>query len=58
MPKVTPCNFGMTCGPIGGLVQTPCIERKVSLDQAIKTMYLTGLNMQSRYKETPSPDWH
>ena len=27
-------------------------EHKVSLDQVIATMYLTGLDMQSRYKET------
>jgi L-serine dehydratase len=67
-------NLGMTCDPIGGLVQIPCIERnaigavkainacriamreggehKVSLDQVIKTMYETGMDMQSRYKET------
>ena len=67
-------NLGMTCDPIGGLVQIPCIERnamgaakaiqasrialneqgehKVSLDQVIRTMYLTGIDMQSRYKET------
>ena len=67
-------NLGMTCDPIGGLVQIPCIERnafgavkavnaarmamtehgghKVTLDQVIKTMYETGLDMQSRYKET------
>jgi L-serine dehydratase len=67
-------NLGMTCDPIGGLVQIPCIERnamgavkavhacrmamneteghKISLDQIIRTMYLTGLDMQSRYKET------
>jgi L-serine dehydratase len=67
-------NLGMTCDPIGGLVQIPCIERnamgaakavqasrialhesgehRVSLDQVIRTMYLTGLDMQSRYKET------
>ena len=68
-------NLGMTCDPIGGLVQIPCIERnafgavkavnaarmamqqeaaehKVSLDQVILTMYQTGLDMQSRYKET------
>jgi len=67
-------HLGMTCDPIGGLVQVPCIERnavgavkainasrmamneseghKVSLDQVIKTMYQTGLDMQSRYKET------
>ncbi len=67
-------NLGMTCDPIGGLVQIPCIERngmgavkainaarmamhetgdhKLSLDQVIATMYQTGLDMQSRYKET------
>lgn len=67
-------NLGMTCDPIGGLVQIPCIERnamgavkainacriamhetgehKVSLDQVIETMYRTGLDMQTRYKET------
>jgi L-serine dehydratase len=27
-------------------------EHKVSLDQVIQTMYQTGLDMQSRYKET------
>jgi L-serine dehydratase len=67
-------HLGMTCDPIGGLVQIPCIERnamgavkavnacrlamqdegehKVSLDQVMRTMYETGLDMQSRYKET------
>jgi L-serine dehydratase len=67
-------NLGMTCDPLGGLVQIPCIERnamgsvkainacrlamdeggehKVSLDQVIKTMFETGRDMQSRYKET------
>jgi L-serine dehydratase len=67
-------NLGMTCDPVGGLVQIPCIERnafgavkavnaarmamaettghKVSLDQVIRTMYQTGLDMQTRYKET------
>ena len=67
-------HLGMTCDPIGGLVQIPCIERnaigavkainacrmamhergthKVSLDEVIQTMYQTGLDMQSRYKET------
>ena len=67
-------NLGMTCDPIAGLVQIPCIERNafgamkavnaarmamieteghlVSLDQVIKTMYQTGLDMQSKYKET------
>jgi L-serine dehydratase len=27
-------------------------EHKVTLDQVIKTMYQTGLDMRSRYKET------
>jgi L-serine dehydratase len=67
-------HLGMTCDPIAGLVQIPCIERnalgavkainacrlamqeegahKVSLDQVVKTMYETGLDMQARYKET------
>ncbi len=67
-------NLGMTCDPIGGLVQIPCIERnamgavkavnacrmamheteghKLSLDQVIETMYRTGMDMQSHYKET------
>ena len=67
-------HLGLTCDPIGGYVQIPCIERngmgavkainasrmsmhetgghKLSLDQVIATMYQTGLDMQSRYKET------
>jgi L-serine dehydratase len=67
-------NLGMTCDPIGGLVQIPCIERnamgavkainacriamretgdhKVSLDQVIRTMYQTGMDMKTHYKET------
>ena len=67
-------NLGLTCDPINGLVQIPCIERnamaaikavnasrlamrgsgeyKVSLDSIIKTMYETGLSLQSDYKET------
>ncbi|GGF81941.1 L-serine ammonia-lyase [Azorhizobium oxalatiphilum] len=67
-------HLGMTCDPIGGLVQIPCIERNafgankaiaaaslalrgdgvhaVSLDQVIETMRQTGLDMQSKYKET------
>ena len=67
-------HLGMTCDPIGGLVQIPCIERntmgaikaitasqlamqsnpdnaKVSLDAVIKTMWLTALDMNSKYKE-------
>jgi L-serine dehydratase len=67
-------HLGMTCDPVGGLVQIPCIERnamgavksvnaarlallgdgshKVSLDKVIKTMYQTGKDMMSIYKET------
>ena len=67
-------NLGLTCDPIKGLVQIPCIERnamaaikavnasrlavrgsgqyKVSLDSIIKTMYETGLHLNSDYKET------
>jgi L-serine dehydratase len=67
-------NLGLTCDPVGGLVQVPCIERnamgaikainasrlalqgdgkhKVSLDKVIKTMRETGMDMQSKYKET------
>ncbi len=67
-------NLGLTCDPVGGLVQIPCIERNtmgamkainasrlalrgdgthmVSLDKVIETMRQTGLDMQSKYKET------
>jgi L-serine dehydratase len=67
-------NLGLTCDPVAGLVQIPCIERnaigavkainaarmalrgdgshKVSLDQVIATMRQTGLDMQTKYKET------
>jgi L-serine dehydratase len=67
-------NLGLTCDPVAGLVQIPCIERnaigavkainaarmalrgdgthKVSLDQVIRTMRQTGLDMQTKYKET------
>ncbi|HBJ39029.1 MAG TPA: L-serine ammonia-lyase [Planctomycetaceae bacterium] len=68
-------NLGLTCDPVGGLVQIPCIERntmgatkainaarlavlygdgshQVSLDRVIETMRQTGVDMQSKYKET------
>jgi L-serine dehydratase len=68
-------NLGLTCDPVNGLVQIPCIERNavaaeraiscgqlsvmedgaerlVTLDQVIYVMYHTGLDMQSKYKET------
>lgn len=67
-------HLGLTCDPVNGLVQIPCIERnavaamrsinalslanfltdtrKVSLDTIIKTMYETGRDLSSIYKET------
>jgi L-serine dehydratase len=68
-------HLGLTCDPVAGLVQVPCIERntmgaikaitaaqlacqsdparaKVSLDQVVKTMWHTALDMSSKYKET------
>ncbi len=68
-------NLGLTCDPVRGLVQVPCIERntmgatkainaarlavlygdgshRVSLDKVIETMRQTGVDMQSKYKET------
>ena len=68
-------HLGLTCDPIKGLVQIPCIERNtmgavkaitasqlalhgtpdyaiVSLDNVIKTMWETALDMNSKYKET------
>ena len=68
-------HLGLTCDPIGGLVQIPCIERnsmgamkaitachialesdpskaRVSLDDVIKSMWETALDMNSKYKET------
>ena len=68
-------HLGLTCDPINGLVQVPCIERntmgamkaltacqialtsdptkaKVSLDNVIRTMKETALDMNDKYKET------
>lgn len=47
-------HLGMTCDPIGGLVQVPCIELSgVGAVKAISaTMWQTGRDMQTRYKET------
>ncbi len=67
-------HLGMTCDPVAGLVQVPCIERNamgavkavnaaglalkgdgthcISLDAAIKTMWETGRDMSTKYKET------
>lgn len=66
--------LGLTCDPIDGLVQVPCIERnsiaavkavtasrlalmgdgthQVSLDNCIEAMYRTGIDLQSKYRET------
>ena len=66
--------LGLTCDPIDGLVQIPCIERnavaamrsinaislanflthtrKISFDTVVKTMYETGRDIKSRYRET------
>lgn len=67
-------NLGLTCDPVGGLVQVPCIERnvmaslramgaytiakhladmrKISFDTIVKTMYETGKDIKSKYRET------
>ncbi|OZN24205.1 L-serine ammonia-lyase [Actinobacillus seminis] len=67
-------NLGLTCDPVGGQVQVPCIERnaiasvkainasrmalrrttipRVSLDKVIETMYETGKDMNTKYRET------
>lgn len=68
-------HLGLTCDPVLGLVQIPCIERnsmgaikaitaalmalesdplsaKVSLDDVIKSMWETALDMNHKYKET------
>lgn len=67
-------HLGLTCDPIYGLVQIPCIERnavaamramnavtlanfltftrKISFDAIVKTMYETGKDLSSRYRET------
>jgi L-serine dehydratase len=68
-------HLGLTCDPVAGLVQIPCIERntmgaikaitaaelalhgnpdqaRVSVDEVIRTMWQTALDMSSKYKET------
>ena len=67
-------HLGLTCDPICGLVQIPCIERnavaamrainalslanflsttrKISFDIVVETMYRTGKDLHSRYRET------
>ena len=67
-------HLGLTCDPICGLVQIPCIERnavaalralneislasfltntrKISFDLVVKTMYETGKDLKTNYRET------
>lgn len=67
-------HLGLTCDPICGLVQIPCIERnavaamrainalqlanflthtrKISFDLVVETMYKTGKDLLSKYRET------
>jgi L-serine dehydratase len=67
-------HLGLTCDPIAGLVQIPCIERnsiaatramdcadiallsagehRISYDEVVQTMYQTGKDMNSSYRET------
>ena len=68
-------HLGLTCDPVAGLVQVPCIERntmgavkaitaaqlalhgnpdraRVTVDDVIRTMRQTALDMSSKYKET------
>lgn len=68
-------SLGLTCDPVGGYVQIPCIERcaiyalkainavslariipsneaKIGFDMIVKTMYHTGIDIPSGYKET------
>ena len=67
-------HLGLTCDPVKGLVQIPCIERnavatlrafdaaliaslpiypeKLSFDSVVKTMFETGRDINSKYRET------
>lgn len=67
-------HLGLTCDPVAGLVQIPCIERnafaaeravshnnyalltdgrhRISFDEVVATMYKTGIDLQSQYRET------
>lgn len=67
-------HLGLTCDPILGLVQIPCIERnavaatravdavslaemlyeerKISFDLVVRTMYETGRDLSTHYRET------
>ena len=43
-------HLGMTCDPVAGLVQIPCIERNGI--NCISAMWETGQEMSLRFKET------
>lgn len=67
-------HLGLTCDPICGLVQVPCIERnavaamralnsanlayflsstrRISFDMVLRSMYRTGQDLNSKYRET------
>ncbi|WP_321286736.1 L-serine ammonia-lyase [uncultured Sunxiuqinia sp.] len=67
-------HLGLTCDPVAGLVQIPCIERnalaaeralahntyalmsdgdhRISFDEVVETMFQTGKDLSSNYKET------
>ena len=67
-------HLGLTCDPIYGYVQIPCIERnaiaalraidacrvaglipverKITFDVVVETMYETGIDLQDHYRET------
>ena len=68
-------SLGLTCDPVQGYVQIPCIERcaiyvlkaknavelaslisssesKISFDDSLRTMYTTGKDLSSGYRET------
>ncbi|WP_297092293.1 L-serine ammonia-lyase [uncultured Draconibacterium sp.] len=67
-------HLGLTCDPVAGMVQIPCIERnafaaeravahnnyalltdgrhRISFDDVVETMYKTGIDLQSKYRET------
>ena len=67
-------HLGLTCDPVAGLVQIPCIERnvfaaaraldhsvfallsdgrhRISFDEVVEVMKMTGRDLSSRYKET------
>ncbi len=67
-------HLGLTCDPIGGYVQIPCIERnavaavraldcasfallsdgrhRISFDEVVQTMWETGCDLKTGYRET------